>query len=475
MKRVFSLLLLFLLMSALSACQATPDAEYIVQKDTERMVEQAGTLEEGTTNNELEAPVERYIVDYIDQKGKIHIYADANIVLPDTEYFPIARVSGRAFTEKDVMALYTALCSGNTPVDAHGALPKAYYQKILDGLLQQRESGQLDMQYSSVADLDKAIAAIMQEVAAAPEKPAAIDLDYSFNDLDGYAVQLLSMPDEGTLSELFVRNDQETGNGLSVKYLRDTMLHAEFSGQTAAGSVSSLYETIESQNIRVIQPEMDENAAFAIANQVIAQLGLSDFSCTGKRLAPLYGRLSETVRENGCKGVYEFMFTRSVNGVPVTYTNDTMSAETPDKNEVNTNVSKPWLYEKIRVFVDDEGIFALLWNAPYVVTEVVNERATMLSFEQIEQIFIDMMPVRYGQYDKNNVEDDMEISVKEIRLGLARVMERGNTEQAVLVPVWDFFGSISGTARYTLGIDGYDSLLTINAIDGSIVDRGLGY
>lgn len=103
-------------------------------------------------------------------------------------------------------------------------------------------------------------------------------------------------------------------------------------------------------------------------------------------MAPVYDQLSETEQEHGCKGVYEFMFTRSVNGVAITYTNDTMSAETPDKNEVNTNVSKPWLYEKIRIFVDDEGIFALLWNAPYVVTEVVNERATMLPFEQIRQI-----------------------------------------------------------------------------------------
>lgn len=476
MKRTLCLLTALLLAALFSACQPTPDTEYIVQKDTERVIEQAGIQGKGTAIEELGVPIESYAYDFVDPKGRLHILADAQIVLPDTEYIPVVRVSGTAFTEKDVTALYTALCSDNTHVDAQGALPKAYYQKMLDGLLQQRESGQLDMQYHSVEALDEAIAAIMQEASAAPEKPTAIDPNYSFDTLDGCAAQIFSMPDEETLSELLAQNDQETGNGISAEYLRDVTLRTEFSRQTTQGeSISAIYGTIESRNIRVIQPEMDENAAFAIANQVIAQLGLSDFSCSGKRLAPVYDQLSETEQEHGCKGVYEFMFTRSVNGVAITYTNDTMSAETPDKNEVNTNVSKPWLYEKIRIFVDDEGIFALLWNAPYVVTEVVNERATMLPFEQIRQIFEDLMPLKYGQYDKDSAADKVEISVKEVRLGLARIAERGKTAQAVLVPVWDFFGTVSGTGRYTLGSDGYDSLLTINAIDGSIINRSLGY
>ena len=470
------LALLVALAALLSACQPTPETEYVVQKDTVQMIEQAESREQGTAVDALGTPTERFVYEFTDPMGGLHIHADAQIVLPDAAYVPVVRVSGTAFVEADVTALYSALCSGNTPVDAQGALPRAYYQKQLDTLLQQRESGQLDMQYSSVEDLDEAIAQMIQQVAAAPEQADAASLNLSFNELEGFAAQLLSMPDDETLSELFVQNDPETGNGSTAEYLRDTDQRAEFSRLTALGSSISVdYWVLESQNIQVIPPEMDENTAFAIAEQAVMQLGLSDFSCSGKRMAPIYAWLSEAEREHGCNGVYEFMFTRNVNGVAVTYTNNVMSAEVPDKNEVNTNVSKPWLYENIRVFVDDDGIFALLWNAPYVVTEVVNEHATLLPFEQIERIFEDAMPLKYGQYKQDGAADRVEISVKEIRLGLARVAERGVTEQAVLIPVWDFFGTVSETGRETLGSDGYDSLLTINAIDGSTIDRARGF
>jgi hypothetical protein len=56
--------------------------------------------------------------------------------------------------------------------------------------------------------------------------------------------------------------------------------------------------------------------------------------------------------------------------------------------------------------------------------------------------------------------------------------------QFLLVPVWDFFGvQIPDTSGYPdkkkAGLD-YEhmmsgSLLTINAIDGSVIDRSLGY
>lgn len=67
--------------------------------------------------------------------------------------------------------------------------------------------------------------------------------------------------------------------------------------------------------------------------------------------------------------------------------------------------------------------------------------------------------------------------------GFMNLLQTANP--GVLVPVWDFFGSFEGFyteeqqaqgAPETFG--NYDtnmSYLTINAIDGSVIDRGLGY
>jgi len=42
-------------------------------------------------------------------------------------------------------------------------------------------------------------------------------------------------------------------------------------------------------------------------------------------------------------------------------------------------------------------------------------------------------------------------------------MSGGGVGSYMAVPVWDFFGG------------DYTSLITVNAINGSIIDRGLGY
>lgn len=69
-------------------------------------------------------------------------------------------------------------------------------------------------------------------------------------------------------------------------------------------------------------------------------------------------------------------------------------------------------------------------------------------------------------------------------LGLAKVAQK-NSDKYMLIPVWDFFGYI--TYEYVAGIAETDenneityrqaeySFLTINAIDGSVIDRNLGY
>ena len=59
-----------------------------------------------------------------------------------------------------------------------------------------------------------------------------------------------------------------------------------------------------------------------------------------------------------------------------------------------------------------------------------------------------------------------------------RVMEKGNVMEGTMVPVWDFFGRETVTQGddevYTYG-GSFDSWLTINALDGTIIDRDLGY
>jgi hypothetical protein len=160
-----------------------------------------------------------------------------------------------------------------------------------------------------------------------------------------------------------------------------------------------------------------------------------------------------------------------VNGVSVTYTNDILSSPPDDANAV----SEPWMYEKIRIFVDDDGKYAYMWNGPCTVTKIINDKATLLPFDQIKEIFANMILLKYGDYIGDDASKSISINITKIRLGLVRVTEKDNNQYGILVPAWDFFGTYDEGNGYPIGYDGYESLLTINAVDGSIIDRSIGY
>ena len=71
------------------------------------------------------------------------------------------------------------------------------------------------------------------------------------------------------------------------------------------------------------------------------------------------------------------------------------------------------------------------------------------------------------------------IELTRARLSLQRVMERNNFTSGLLIPVWNFYGR--AVSAYASG-ETYDNapydggpLLSINAIDGSIIDLARGY
>ncbi len=464
MKKTLAVILILIFF--LAACQPTPKEVFVVEKDTERMVEKASSDENGTVANSLGIPSDRYTYAETDTSGRVKVNVDAEVLVPEVEYLPIVRVTGRSYTERDVENIYNALCQDAIPVDEDAPMPRFVYQHTLDELLEHRETGELD-KYDSVEELDAAIQEVMAQVASAPEHATPIELNCTFNS-SGIA-RVLCVRDDTVLSDLFVINSTQTERGVYSDFIRDIFNRTEFGNQSAYGQAVTVSYAL-TRDANIVTPKMTQQEAQNQAEQVISALGLEDFTCVGSRIAPLFGAPTAEVKA-ACKSAYEFMFTRSVNGVSVTYTNDILSSPPDDANAV----SEPWMYEKIRIFVDDDGKYAYMWNGPCTVTKIINDKATLLPFDQIKEIFANMILLKYGDYIGDDASKSISINITKIRLGLVRVTEKDNNQYGILVPAWDFFGTYDEGNGYPIGYDGYESLLTINAVDGSIIDRSIGY
>jgi hypothetical protein len=465
MRKFLALVAALLCVLVTSACQPTPTEVFVIEKDTERMVKKASSDEQGTLSSALGVPEGNYTYQATDASGKLTVSADAVIAMPNVDYLPIARVTSWSFTDQDVENIYNAVCQGALPVDEDAPMPKFFYQHTLDRLLEDRESGNLD-KYDTVEEQDAAIQEVMAQVASAPDQATPIAPNFSINSsgIEGIA-RILCVLNNEVVSDLFVTNSTRSGRGVDSDYIRDVFCRGEFAIQSVYGNGVTVSYGL-TRDITLAAPNISQQEAQAIADQAVSTLGLSDFSLAGKRIAPLF----DGNPKNGCKSLYEFMYTRIVNGVSVTYTNDISSwaPENPD------SVSEGWMYEKLRIFVDDGGIYAYQWNGPYTVTEIVNEKATLLPFDQIKKIFENMILTKYGASGTEEGES-ASINITSVRLGLARVTEQNNNTYGLLVPAWDFFGVYDTGNGYPIGYDGFESLLTINAVDGSIIDRTTGY
>ena len=470
MKRIIASIIAILTVLSLVACQSTPEEVIVVKKDTERMLEQAGMTEDGTAVSALGIPRGKYIYEAADTSNRLHIKADAKVIVPEVEQLPVARVSKGRFSYRDMENFSRLLGAGSIPISLDTPFPKEYYRPQLNHLMEMRQNGRLD-KYASMEELDNAIRELMDKMEQAPETAQAIEHDLSFKPMEngGETVNLRWMRSNAVLASLSVVNDEQ-GAGSYAEYLRDANRRAEFSTLTAQGlSVTLNYEQTRNPNFN--KPAISEAEAMNMAQAAIDGLELNDFVCTGKRMAALYN--SMVAGEDGERqGLYEFMFTRSVNGAAITYTNEDMAAD-PGRTDI---AAKPWLYEKIRIFVDDEGIFALVWNAPHVLEGIEYKAVSLLPFEKIRDIFESMIVVKNKQVEDGTLLRDKNITVNEVHLGLMRIIEKDNNDTAYLVPVWDFFGTYdSDGGMLVIGEDGYETLLTINAVDGSVIDRTLGY
>ena len=120
-----------------------------------------------------------------------------------------------------------------------------------------------------------------------------------------------------------------------------------------------------------------------------------------------------------------------------------------------------------------EGIFGLRYENPIESPILDEESVPLLSFDEIRQIFGMISPMTIMSYEKYEAAGNNALYIDRIELGYMTVQRKDQPARYQLIPVWDFFG------QRIISDETYDqfnnALLTINAIDGTIIDRNYGY
>jgi hypothetical protein len=505
MKRVFVILIAILL---LAACQPTPDHDFIVQKDTERLVE---TVELKNANedvsiepadmpdNPLVKMDERYAFDFVNDNGRLHIHADADVYVPETGKVPMARVKGDYFTDAFAKKLFDKIYQGETAYIRTNETRRLTKSELAEMIVYYQDLVDTGRTEDKMMDEEEAIECInewKEEYKTAPDeaeeiKPVVSDgtmLLRNVTDDSPYAlfqhVQYYELWTRGELGELQICRSAETDLSIQdhMVYHRDPLEEGDFRWISYNESIDSgrKLDLNKPFDCHVCSTE-DHTCAYGqtispydateLCRSFLEDLDVTDIV----PISPIDTYVTKNTDGSVDDCIYFIDFVRTVYGTPVAYL-------TQCESYMFEQTEIPWDYETIRFLVDSKGINSLTWQYPVQVTKLISSDAAVLTLEQAENIFENMSVIIYdAQTYHNDKPIYIDVLISRVELSLVRVREKNAPGRTGLyIPAWVFYGKAVSNYREPVMQEMIDKrmtgvILAVNAIDGSIIDLGHGY
>lgn len=462
--RMLSAALAVTLLSGCGAAQTNTPAE--------TSVNQAMLLEKSAQPQESAYTFpEKFTGDWTGQEGKLTIHADAQVVAELGTALPTATVEPREFNQEDVDNLLKVFLKGE-PLYSH---------------VQTKQELQGHLDYINSPD--------WTSDPGKPSDPASLEARRKELN-DWYTAEIAKAPEEKPILHGFSDSDDPkriggTATVDGIKWcvsiwnnLGDFFTHA-----------SIIREDYKYRDYDIPLPEASKEEAVAEGNALMQELGFDNFA-----LVDVQQWSPQLPKDNG---IWRLYYAPTVNGIPVpgarqdtTQTHDgTVYQDCWYWCYAASEESNPdtvaWELENIYLDVGRDGILSFDWTAPSTQPVVQQAQSALLPFEEIAAIADTMLPeviqgpdgrvlVEVDQY--NGFETRMDVDITKVSLSLMRIRDKGSL-QGTIVPVWDFWGTSDwydaepnayGYQEKGMNYE-YQPMLTLNAVDGTVVDRQLGY
>jgi hypothetical protein len=506
----------------LSGCQENPDSSIVVNKDMDKLIEEAQS-DEDTAGLEDMKQYDTWQTTLSDESLNVEVDVDAKVDIPETDQLSVIRVRQKQISQELLDQIRRELIPDEILYD--GAIlmegtKSSIERDIADMKASMAEEGFSDEEkeliQSEIDDLQSKYEAASDEIVYKGNESnnQFVDMQEKQGDMSAFYEWAYSLNPDGQIYygvndaknddyiSLYAQNNPERGNCL--RYRRSGHGYCFVSYVVPAGSnLNDPYadyiwaadgeepdfgKVIDS-DVRLYAYE-DETAALSLeaavsmADEFLAKVGISDFRYYEGGLYneiediryDQNGTIDDTERENtemGYSTRYILRYMRNVDDAFVAFDPTAKHEEGWDNDNY---VKKEWPTECIEFRISDKGIVGFDYNAPLELTETVVDQSALKSFDEIKAIFEQMILVTNAE-ETGEEQMHRTLKIDRVKLGYIRVSEADSYDTGLLVPAWDFFGVSEDPNPYTGMTDetSPQSFLTVNAIDGSVIDRSLGY
>ena len=472
-----------------TACQPTPEGLIVQNKADEELKEAISVTAEPTTQQNTEEPEEtiRITQSATNEAGTIAVNIDADVTLPNISKIPVAYIEPIDLNQSQVEKILYAFF-GNSELYEVVATKADIEQQIIDmkRVLEDDEA----LLNSDMADAtgitDLAELRKMQEVKIekrkeklqdAPNERTSLSYDVSSEEFIYASIHT----NKDYMGYFTYAND-------SSKYVYCTA----FGGERAT-SVRKL-NTLASTQIDINNGDVEYSNAKQSAINMINDMGIEGVELGEAYLSMDYTGVfmendtQETPGVTSDREFYVFCFERVIGDGAIDYT---FYSATGTDDEYDDMLS----YEKIQVWVEGDNITQFAWVSPFTVKEITNDNvAISIDYDQAVSLMYQQAYVLYGDL-WNGLLKDMVVNIDKVEFALTRIKEI-NTCNYLVIPVWKFYGDLTGrltdeaiSKGYYGNSDDYipiedwyinhenpmRNIITINALDGTLIDMAKGY
>lgn len=503
-KKCMALMLSGMMVFTLAGCASNPEKSVVKEKNMDKMLQEAQKTDDTNTFDQIKEEVkkyETYKTRIEDKKLKVVVDVDAKVEVPEVEKLSVYRVRAQKikqdFLERVQKTLTPGLAyydgsKGKTRTKSDVAKEINDYKKELNDAKKSGDTAMVEEYEGNIADLKK-------EYEKAPDHVKLTDYPsqnkiLSIKDLydsdpkdtfyswlydlhgDGEMYYGLSDGKDGNYHTLFVQNSGNYGNCLRYECSKngysDNLSSAvvdndfqmitpkkdgrepEFSGVDLGGSLTHA----DNEPLTLSQEEAEQKV-----NTLLEQLGLDDYKCYEQGV---YSQLIQNGDVNKYRNIYRFLCLRKLDNI---FVNNQAGYKLTDGWQGKDYVKKMWGSEAVAVAVNDSGIVGFHYLSPLSISETVVKDSRIKSFDEIKETFEKMVVIENAAQDKE-AGGSVSVKVTDVNLVYTRISEKDSFDTGLVVPVWNFEGTVvdeygSGKAGKKTGI-----ILSINAIDGSVIN-----
>lgn len=267
----------------------------------------------------------------------------------------------------------------------------------------------------------------------------------------------------------------------------------EFSASNGADSGSSLYYELEEGNLmNEYKVSYSLNEAVDRADKLLEMMGL-DFTLADASTQMIYQTNSDGFFDFDViigEASHTLLYKPAVEDVPQ---DNIVSCIDQNIVEAESYRSAILRQETISISMDDFGVFSFFWRSPMQIVAQESASVQLMSFADVQQRIEQQLKVQ-TLWDNSDAEwiDARRLEIYRIKLSYMLIPKANDMDRYYLAPLWNVCGDLyhcykdsypTGTSNTYILDENFElnvwrhrfdpdySILTINAIDGSVIPR----